>query len=313
MRTITAKKALAILAFGALVAGLGGCGGGDADEASGGSTAASDEALDTIQPGVLQVAVYDGPPYIGATGGKLTGLDGRLLTLAAQRLGLTIKVNVMDFPGLLSAVQTRRVDIGVGNIGWSAERAKQGRFTDPPFYSPVAMALRPGVQAKTVHDLAGKRVGTLTGGFYTKGLRELKDVTVRTYQSLPAEINDLEAGRIDVVFYDGLGLAALKKQRPELTFSIAYITPPTDAEVKEHPGYSVFRPYMSGWYLASESPKLEKALNEQIRAMYKSGELAKVITEAGADPKEMLVPQPYFAEQRGKTDRDANWQPPSIE
>lgn len=302
----TIRRLLAGLLAGVLLTTAAACS-DDPPAASG-----DDNGLDTITPGVLKVAVYDGAPYIGARDGQLTGLDGELLTKAAEKLGLTIEVTVMDFAGLLAAVQSRRVDMGLGNIGWSAERAEKGRFTDPPFYSPVAMALRPGLTVRTVDDLTGLRIGTLTGGFYTKGLREL-DVEVQTYQTLAAEITDLDLGRLDVVFYDGLGLAALRAERPELRFEVAYIEPPTDEQLAAKPGLSVFRPYMSGWYLAKESPKLEAALNEQIRAMYASGELAAVIEKVGADPQEMLTPQPYFAEQRRQVDRDADWEPPSIE
>ncbi len=46
-----------------------------------------------------------------------------------------------DFNGMLGGVQSHRVDISIGGIAWTAERQKEGLFTDPAYYSPPAMAV----------------------------------------------------------------------------------------------------------------------------------------------------------------------------
>jgi polar amino acid transport system substrate-binding protein len=74
-----------------------------------------------------------------------------------------------------------------------------------------------------------------------------------------------------------------------------------------------FQAYMTGFYLPKQSPKLAKAVSDQIDGMYKDGSLAALIKKWGGDPKQFLVPSPEMAAQRRGVDRPADWNPPSIE
>lgn len=290
---------------------LGGCGGDGDGDGDGDRGAAAGSDVGTIDAGVLRVGTYEGGmPYVGVKSGKVTGLDGELVTAVANRLGLDVRVERMDFAALLQAVQGGRIDIAIGDIGWNEERAKAGRFTDPPYYTPVAAAVRKGVAVRRLADVRGKTIGTLTGGFYTAGLKALTDVKVRTYQAVDAEIVDLQAGRIDLFFYDPLSLADIKRKRPDLNFDEVLVEPPSAADVRESPGLSVFQPFMSGWYLGRRAERLERVLNREIRAMYASGEAARIIEKWGGDAQKELTPLPQFAEQRRKVDRAPDWQPP---
>ncbi|MEU6069753.1 MULTISPECIES: hypothetical protein [Streptomyces] len=46
-------------------------------------------------------------------------------------------------------------------MAWSADRHKQGLFTDPPYYSPPATAGRSGRTYETVDDVKGLNLGTV--------------------------------------------------------------------------------------------------------------------------------------------------------
>ena len=46
--------------------------------------------------------------------------------------------------------------------------------------------------------------------------------------------------------------------------------------------------------------------------MYANGELTKLLTKWGANPKLFLKPSPGMAQQRHAVDRPASWTPPSI-
>jgi ABC-type amino acid transport substrate-binding protein len=137
-------------------------------------------------------------------------------------------------------------------------------------------------------------------------------VTVRVYDQFTSEVADLQAGRIDLFFYDPFALEQLHKERPEIAFDVAYITPPTADEVARTPALDVFRPFMSGWYLAPEAEALQAAFDKVIRDFYADGFLAQTIAKWGGDPDEMLRPAPYFAGQRIGVDRPEGWEPPSI-
>jgi len=269
-------------------------------------------SLDTIEPGVLTVAVQPYAPYTTLVGDELTGLDSEILTAVAKRLGLTIRAQNTDFAGMLASVQSRRVDITVGGVAWTAERQKQGLFTDPPYYSPPAMAVRAGQRFKTVADLAGRQLGTVEGYVWVKAIQAVPGATLRAFPDANGVFDDLGAGRLDVGFLDPLIVIAAEKERPELNIETQYLTAPTDEQVKEHPEYAFFQPYMTSFYLPKQSPKLEKAISDEIRKMYASGELTTLIEKYGGDPDEFLKPSPEMAAARQGVDRPADWTPPSI-
>ena len=81
---------------------------------------------------------------------------------------------------------------------------------------------------------------------------------------------------------------------------------------KSHPDYEFFRPYMTSFYLPKQEPKLEAAISAQIRHMYADGEMAKLITKWGGDPRKFLTPPPAMAKARQGVDRPSHWQPPTL-
>lgn len=268
-------------------------------------------ALDTIEPGVLKVAVQPYAPYTTAVGDKLTGLDSDILNAVADKLGLKIQPEVTDFAGMLASVQSRRVDITIGGVAWTADRQKQGLFTDPPYYSPPAMAVRSGENFKTIDDFKGLDLGTVEGYVWVKSIQAVPGAKLHAYPDGNGVFDDLGAGRIKVGFLDPLLIIAAQQERPELKIETQYMTPPTEAEVKAQPAYQYFRPYMTGFYLPKQSPKLEQAISAELRTMYQNGELTKLIEKYGGKPDEFLKPAPDMAAARRGVDRPADWQAPS--
>ncbi|MFE9606231.1 substrate-binding periplasmic protein [Streptomyces hokutonensis] len=285
-----------------------GSGGDDAPK----NVSAKTAALGTLTPGVLKVAVEPYAPYTTEQGGKIVGLDGDVLTYIAKKLGLQVKPQVTDFAGMLAGVQSHRVDITVGGVAWSADRQKQGLFTDPPYYSPPAMAVRSGKTYKTVANLKGRSLGTVDGYVWVKSIQAVPGAKLHAYPDANGVFDDLGAGRIDVGFLDPLIIIAAQKQRPDLKIATEYLTPPTAAEVKAKPALQYFEPYQTGFYLPKKATKLERAISAQIDAMYKNGELAKLVKKYGGDPEQFLKPAADMAAARRGVDRPGDWTPPSI-
>jgi polar amino acid transport system substrate-binding protein len=271
--------------------------------------AGSATKLDTLRHGVIKVAVEPYAPYTSMDNGKLVGLDADILASAAGKLGLRVVPVVTDFKGMLGSVQSHRVDISIGGIAWSASRQKVGLFTDPAYYSPPAMAVKPGETIKTVSDLEHKAIGTVEGYIWVKAIQEIPGARLHVYQNVPAVLDDLASGRIDVAFLDPLLLIAAEKAGRHVT--IQYLQPPTAADVAQHPNYTAFQPYMVAFYIPKQEPLLEQQLSAQMRAMYSNGELSNLIAKYGGDPQQFLKPAPDFAQQRRGVDRPQDWQPPS--
>lgn len=291
-----------VAALALVVAGCGSDGGG------GGRI----NGLDTLDSGKLKVAVASYMPYTAVRGGKIVGLDGEIITAVADRLGLEIEPQLTDFNGMLGGVQSHRVDITVGGVAWSKEREQQGLFTDPPYYSPPAMGVRPGKTFATVDDLQGQRLGTVTGYVWVKSIKAVPGAKLGAYPNATGVFDDLGAGRLDAGFLDPLLITYYEKQRPDEQIQAQYLTPPSDAQISEHPEYEFFRPYMTSFYIPKQEPKLEQAVSAEIRKMYASGEMAKLIAKWGGDPQKFLTPAPEMAAARRGVDRPQDWAPPTI-
>lgn len=293
------------LALGGLVVAVSGCGG--TAEATGAA-----RQLDTIDPGVMHVAAESYMPYTAISGSKIVGLDGEILQYIADRLHLKIEPQLTDFNGMLGGVQSHRDDITIGGVAWAKDRASQGLFTDPPYYSPPAMGVASGKHYSTIADLSGARLGTVTGYVWVKSIQEIPGSKLGAYPSALGVFDDLASGRLDVGFLDPLLIVYYKKQRPDRPMQTEYLTPPTAQQLKQHPDYEYFAPYQTGFYIPKQEPKLERAISKEIRAMYANGEMAKLISKWGGDPKRFLTPSPGMAAARRGVDRPSDWTPPSI-
>ena len=280
---------------------------------SGGKPVSSQAAaLGSLKPGVIKVAIEAYAPYTSMQGSKMVGLDADILNAAADKLGVKVQPVVTDFAGMLASVQSHRVDMTIGGVAWSADRQKQGLFTDPPYYSPPAMAVKDGKTYSTVADLSGKQLGTVEGYVWVKSIQAVPGAKLHAYPDAPSVFSDLGSGRIDVGFLDPLLIIAAQQAQPGLKITTEYLTPPSTEEVAQHPAYSYFQPYMTGFYLPKQESKLNDAISSQMRRMYADGELSALIKKYGGDPEQFLKPSPGMAKERQGVDRPANWQPPSI-
>jgi ABC-type amino acid transport substrate-binding protein len=307
-RRLTCAAALAAMSLAAAVAGCG----SSSTSNSAASAPQGTQKLDTLEPGKLKVAIESYMPYTGMQGGKLVGLDSDILAAVAAKLGLQVQPQLTDFNGMLGGVQSHRVDITIGGVAWSKEREQAGLFTDPPYYSPPAMGVRSGKTYSTVDDLQGQRLGTVSGYVWVKSIKEVPGAKLGAYPNANGVFDDLGSGRLDVGFLDPLLLIYYAKQRPDQKIQTEYLQPPSDAQLKQHPDYAFFKPYMTSFYIPKQEPKLEQAISKQIDAMYADGEMAKLIQKWGGDPQKFLKPSPGMAQDRRGVDRPASWNPPSI-
>jgi polar amino acid transport system substrate-binding protein len=283
-----------------------GCG-SDAKQATGPAA-----RLDTIDSGVLRVAAQSYMPYSAIKGSELVGLDGEILQHVADRLGLKVEPQLTDFNGMLGSVQSHRVDITIGGVAWTKERQQQGLFTDPPYYSPPAMGVPSGKKFSTIEDLRDQRLGTVTGYVWVKSIQAVPGAKLGAYPNALGVFDDLASGRLDVGFLDPLLIVYYQKQRPDQHIETQYLTPPSKEQVSEHPEYEFFAPYQTSFYIPREEPKLQRAISQQIRAMYADGSMAKLIEKWGGDPEAFLKPPPGIAAARRGVDRPSDWTPPSI-
>lgn len=284
---------------------------GSSGSGSGSTSAGANTALDTLSRGKIKVAIEPYMPYTAMKDGKMVGLDAEILQAVAKKLNLTVEPQVTDFNGMLGGVQSHRVDISIGGIAWTKERASVGLFTDPPYYSPPAMAVHGDRQIATVNNLEGLNLATVTGYVWVKSIKAVPGAKLHAYPDANGVFADIGSGRVDVGFLDPLLISYTQKQRPDLKINTEYLTPPTADQVKATPDYAYFQPYMTGFYVPKQEPKLNQAISDAIDAMYKDGSLAALITKWGGIPDQYLKPSDTMTAERRAVDRPGSWTAPS--
>ena len=112
---------------------------------------------------------------------------------------------------MLASVQSRRVDITIGGVAWTAERQKQGLFTDPPYYSPPGDGRAGRQEVQDLADLEGRQLGTVEGYVWVKAIQAVPGATLRAFPDANGVFDDLGAGRLDVGFLDPLIVIAARR------------------------------------------------------------------------------------------------------
>lgn len=290
----------------AVIVSLAGC--SAADDSKGGGEGSG---INTVEDGKLIVTFGPYMPYSGEEGGKAVGLDGDMINEIADRLDLEVEVAVTDFAGMLSGVQTHRADVAIGTINWTEERSKSGIYTDDTYYNPPVVGGPEGTDYKTIDDLKGKKIGTVTGYAFVDAIPEIEGAEAVLFPRMEDVVEAFAGGRVDAILLDPLVVTYTAQQRPDIELKTNYLEAPTPEQVKAKPGLTALLPAITALYTGDES--VEKALTKEIRAMYADGTMDKLIEGVGGDPDEYLIAPTEVTDRRIGVDRKEGWTPPSAE
>ncbi len=88
---------------------------------------------DVLKRGTIRIATIGGnPPYSSlGTDGKPVGYDIDVANMLAEQLKVKAEFIVVDVPGRITALQTKRADVTFANFTANVERSKVIAFTDP--------------------------------------------------------------------------------------------------------------------------------------------------------------------------------------
>ncbi|MER9083085.1 transporter substrate-binding domain-containing protein [Mesorhizobium sp. M0895] len=240
--------------------------------------------IKTVEEGVLTVAAYQAPPYIGIEDNKLVGVDGEVLTRIAELNCLKAKPMALDIAAVIQAIQSGRADVAAGDWYLSKSRAKVLGVTDPLYRDNLSIVSSSGL--KTLDALVGKRVGTLQGSSWSDDLQKLIGSTFTLYQSQQSVYTDLKNGRLDAV----IDSAASSPAQLKLMDIKAEVTvPPPDERV----GQSM-KPPLNTFPVKKGSDELVKAINDGIEEMRDSGELKAIFDKYGFPEELRKLPDPIY-------------------
>lgn len=220
------KKALSLMTAAALVLSLAACGSTASSAASSeaaspeaassdaaSSEAASSEAasetetaeLSTVELGKLIMSTNAAfPPYEMTTdSGEFEGIDIETAQAIADKLGLELQIDDMDFDAALLAVQQGKADMVMAGVTVTDERQNVMDFTDSYATGIQSIIVKEDSDIASVDDLAGKKIGTqrgTTGYLYCSD--DFGDENVVAYDDGLTAVQMLNNGQVDCVVID---------------------------------------------------------------------------------------------------------------
>ena len=214
MKKITRRSFLAAAGLTAAALALTACGGSSSSTASStASSAASSEAasssaaaeLTTVEAGKLTMATNATfPPYEMTTDtGAFEGIDVDTAQAIAEKLGLELQIDDMEFDAALLSVQQGKADIVMAGVTVTDERKAVMDFSDSYATGIQSIILPEGSDIATPDDLAGKKIGTqrgTTGYIYCSD--DFGDENVVAYDSGLTAVQALNNGQVDAVVID---------------------------------------------------------------------------------------------------------------
>ena len=218
MKKITRRSFMAAAGLTVAALALTACGGSSSTASSAAassvasSAAASSEAasaaateLTTVEAGKLTMATNAAfPPYEMTTdAGEFEGIDVETAQAIADKLGLELQIDDMDFDAALLSVQQGKADIVMAGVTVTDERKAVMDFSDSYATGIQSIIVPEGSDIASPDDLAGKKIGTqrgTTGYIYCSD--DFGDENVVAYDNGLTAVQALNNGQVDAVVID---------------------------------------------------------------------------------------------------------------
>ena len=264
------KKIIATAVLGIMTMGLAGCGSSN-DK----NSASKTDLLEKIQKnGKLVVGMSaDYAPYefhyIDENGKDVIGgFDVDIANEIANKIGVNLVIQEMDFDALVSALPAGKVDLVISGMNPTEERAKVVDFSELYYNSKHGILVRAEDADKyqTFADLEGAKVGVQLGSTQEKIAKtEIPNVNLQQLSNINNLILELKAGKVDAIVMEKPVAEMAVKSNPELAV-----------------GKPIYEEQTGGNAvgIAKNNPQLLAKVNEVITELNESGKMDEYIEKA---------------------------------
>ena len=115
--------------------------------------------------GKLTIATSpDFPPFESlGDNNEVVGIEIDVLNLICEKLGVTLKIEQVDFDSIIPGIQSGKYDVGMAGITVDEKRKKNVDFSDVFFTAAQKIVVQPGSEIASKDDLTGKTIAVQTG------------------------------------------------------------------------------------------------------------------------------------------------------
>lgn len=135
---------------------------------------------------------------------RLVGFTIDLVTAIAKEAGFTAKFVSIAWDGIFAGLNNAEYDAIASSVTITEERKKNVDFSNPYFNAGQILAMRKDSvgSAKSLDDLAGKKVGAQIGTQGAFLVQDKKNIKLKTYDDLGFAVDELANGTIDGIVAD---------------------------------------------------------------------------------------------------------------
>jgi len=156
------------------------------------------------------------------------GLDMAVARYIAEKLGVELQIEAMDFSAVLGAVTTSKVDLGISGFAYTEERAEVVILSD--FYNYDEEDLQQGIMVRTedydnyltAEDFAGKKVAVQNASLQYNLLTEYTEAVPELVTNLQDGVMMLISGKVDALAMAKDTGESFSTNYPDITMSQFY-------------------------------------------------------------------------------------------
>ena len=238
----------------------------------------------TVSAGYLTVAPGTYPPYswVDQTG-ALHGIDGDIVVEIAKLECLKVKAIPVDPAAALQYVISGKAELTTGDWYRTEPRARVTYLSAPLYLDQMAVYSRAGYDS--ISQFMSENVGSTQGNLWIPDVKKLFGEKLKLYPVSAAALQDLEAGRINVVL-DGYSIGVLAHNQGRMKdIQIKMIKPDPRVAASMEPGQGTFPEYKG-------NPAMNKAIDEDIAELHANGTIAKILVRYGLDASAAVTGPP---------------------
>lgn len=203
------------------------------------------------------------PPYEYYEGGEIVGIDAEIAAAIAEKLGMELVIEDMEFDSIVTAVSSGKIDIGMAGMTVTEDRLVNVNFSTPYATGVQVIIVAEDSDITGPDDLkvAGTSIGVqtnTTGDIYATG--DYVDADMQRYSKAADAVAALVQGKVDAVIIDN---------------------EPAKVFVAENDGLKILdTAYANEEYaiaIAKKNTKLETKINEALAELTEDGTVAAII------------------------------------